>query len=82
MLIPADPGLLAAQRRHRSGVGRLDLGCHHGHVLSWTRPYEDPMRLFTGTLAVLGTFQRMMPVWAMATSSTTRVTPFIRRTRP
>ncbi len=24
-------------------------------MLSWTRPYEDPMRLFTGTFAVLGT---------------------------
>lgn len=39
----------------RVGVGQLDLGCHHNPVLSWTRPYEDPMRLLTGTFAVLGT---------------------------
>ncbi|MBP1782069.1 hypothetical protein J3R08_001919 [Micromonospora sp. HB375] len=55
MVIPVNLGLLAARapvsvRRRAAG-----LGCHDDDVLSWTRPYEDPMRLFTGTLAVLGT---------------------------
>jgi hypothetical protein len=33
----------------------MDLDCHYGAVKSWTRPYEDRMQLFTGTLATFGT---------------------------